>query len=138
MLHYSFQLFIQHLVTLWKINICINVHTIMYIHGIVVSMRKYVYIIECATKLILISLPILIALNSFCVSIVDVYVVIWINFMVLFFVTTVAVNVGIFSVCLLMYVYSSILYLHEQVDILISKNQVLQILYLKHCVYKTT
>ena len=26
----------------------------------------------------------------------------------------------------------------EQVDILISKNQALQILYLKHCVYKTT
>ena len=26
----------------------------------------------------------------------------------------------------------------EQVDILISKNQTLQILYLKHCVYKTT
>ena len=27
---------------------------------------------------------------------------------------------------------------HKQVDILISKNQVLQILYLKHCVYKTS
>ena len=26
----------------------------------------------------------------------------------------------------------------KQVDILISKNQALQILYLKHCVYKTT
>ena len=26
----------------------------------------------------------------------------------------------------------------QQVDILISKNQALQILYLKHCVYKTT
>ena len=29
-------------------------------------------------------------------------------------------------------------YLMQQVDILISKNQVLQILYLKNCVYKTT
>ena len=28
--------------------------------------------------------------------------------------------------------------IEKQVDILISKNQVLQILYLKHCVYKTT
>ena len=28
--------------------------------------------------------------------------------------------------------------LPEQVDILISKNQALQILYLKHCIYKTT
>ena len=27
---------------------------------------------------------------------------------------------------------------YKQVDILISKNQALQILYLKHCVYKTT
>ena len=27
---------------------------------------------------------------------------------------------------------------YQQVDILISKNQTLQILYLKHCVYKTT
>ena len=26
----------------------------------------------------------------------------------------------------------------KQVDILISKNQALQVLYLKHCVYKTT
>ena len=26
----------------------------------------------------------------------------------------------------------------KQVDILISKNQALQILYLKHCIYKTT
>ena len=29
-------------------------------------------------------------------------------------------------------------YKFKQVDILISKNQALQILYLKHCVYKTT
>ena len=28
--------------------------------------------------------------------------------------------------------------LQKQVDILISKNQALQLLYLKHCVYKTT
>ena len=35
--------------------------------------------------------------------------------------------------------WSPFLYmLIEQVDILISKNRALQILYLKHCVYKTT
>ena len=40
-----------------------------------------------------------------------------------------------FELCQGKFVFNTV---YKQVDILISKNQALQILYLKHCVYKTT